>query len=115
MTRPVYLALGLVFALASTAFGAERYDFQTGKLINIAADERLVEGTSFRRAIFTVQLGDLVITARGGRIRARSGDAGQGLIIGDPVQAALAGTDLILLKPDGKELKIKIIRRERAQ
>ena len=36
-------------------------------------------------------------------------------IIGDPVQAAVEGEDLILLRPDGKELKAKITRRERAQ
>jgi len=57
----------------------------------------------------------LVITSRGDRIRRRSGDLGQGLIIGDAVQLAVDGGDLIILKPDGKELKTKIIKRERAQ
>jgi hypothetical protein len=66
--------------------------------------------------IFTVQIGDLVYTARGGRIRRRSGDVGQGLIIGDAVQVALAGSEyLIFLKPDGKELRTKIIKRARVQ
>jgi hypothetical protein len=37
------------------------------------------------------------------------------LIIGDPVQAAIDGEDLILLRPDGRELKAKIVRRERAK
>jgi hypothetical protein len=48
-------------------------------------------------------------------MRRHSGDPGHGLIIGDPVQAAVEGEDLILLRPDGKELKAKITRRERAQ
>ena len=102
--------------LASTCFwAATQHAFQAGKLINVTSDERLVDGTSYRWAIFTVQISDLVYTARGARLRRHSGDAAQGLIVGDPVQAAIAGAELILQKPDGKELKAKIIKRERAQ
>jgi hypothetical protein len=101
--------------VATTFPGATKRDFQTGKLISVTADERLYEGTSYRWAIFTVQIGDLVYTARGGRIRRRSGDFAQGLIIGDAVQVAIERGDLIFLKPDGKELKTKIIKRARAQ
>ena len=106
--------VALALMLPTTFAGAAKRDFRTGKLTNITADERLVDGTSYRRAIFTVQIGDLVITARGDRIRRRSGDVGQGLIIGDAVQVAIDGGDLIFLKPDGKELKTKIVKRERA-
>jgi hypothetical protein len=95
--------------------GATKYDFQPGKLLNVTADERYVQGTSIRNAIFNIQIGDLVYTARGERIHRNSGDIAEGLIIGDPVKAAVRGEDLILLKPDGKELKTKIIKRERAQ
>jgi len=109
------VALALALTFASTVPGAAKHDFQTGKLINIDTDERLYQGTSFRWAIFTVQVGDLVYTARGGRARRHSGDPGHGLIIGDPVQAAVDGENLILLKPDGKELKTKITKRARAQ
>jgi hypothetical protein len=111
------LLLIVVFALFSAAalLCAKNLTFQTGKLISIAADERLYEGTSYRRAIFTVQVAGLVYTARGGRVRVRSGDMGQGLIVGDPVQVAIDGDSLILQKPNGKELKIKITKRERAQ
>ena len=43
-------------------------------------------------------------TTRGERIRRRSGDIGQGLIIGDAVQVAFDGSEyLILLKPDGSD------------
>ncbi|HUA21320.1 MAG TPA: hypothetical protein VMB25_21385 [Bryobacteraceae bacterium] len=87
-----------------------------GKLVNVNEDERLVEGTSYRWSVFTVQVGQLVYIARGGRARRGSGDLGKGLIVGDAVQVAFDGNDhLILLKPDGKELKIKIIKRTRAQ
>jgi hypothetical protein len=113
--RKVLLIVALTLTLATTFLGAKKHDFQTGKLLSVTADESLVEGTSVRRAIFAVQIGDLVITAKGDRIRRRSGDIGQGLIIGDAVQVAIDGGDLIFLKPDGKELKTKIVKRERAQ
>lgn len=113
--RKKLLLVVLTLTLASTCLCATKRDFQTGKLVSITADEILYEGTTHRRAIFTVQIADLVYTARGERIRRRSGDFGQGLIIGDPVQVAIDGEDLILLKPDGKELKTKIIKRARAQ
>jgi len=110
------VALTLTLALANNAFcEPKQHDFQKGKLINVTTDERLIEGTSARWAIFTVQISDLVYTARGGRVRRHSGDFTEGLIIGDPVQAAVDGGELILLKPDGKELKTRIIKRERAQ
>jgi hypothetical protein len=105
----------LMVVLAVALLGAAKHDFQMGQLAGISTDETLFEGTSYRRAIFTVQIGDLVITARGDRIRRRSGDIGQGLIVGDAVQVAIDGGDLIFLKPDGKEMKTKIIKRARAQ
>jgi hypothetical protein len=62
-----------------------------------------------------VEVGGVIYSARGDRERRHSGDPGHGLIIGDPVQAAIDGEYLILLKPDGKELKAKIVKRERAR
>ena len=111
----VLLLVALALTLSPTFFGATKRDFQTGKLVSITVDERLIEGTSYRRAIFTVQIGDLVITGRGDRIRRRSGDLGQGIVIGDAVQVAIDGGDLIILKPDGKELKTRIIKRARSK
>jgi hypothetical protein len=106
-------ALALILAGATSLIGAKTRDFQTGKLIGITADERLINGTSYRWAIFTVQVADVVYTARGGRVRLRSGDIGQGLIAGDAVKVAIDGADIILLKPDGRGLKAKIIKRKR--
>jgi hypothetical protein len=97
----------------SSAGGAHR-DFQSGKLLEVSSDERFVEGSSFRRAIYEVQVGDVVYFARGERLGRRSGDPGHGLIVGDSVQAALNGDNLILKRPDGKEIKAKIIKRQRA-
>ncbi len=107
------VVLGLIFASAILA--AAKHDFRAGKLLSVTSDERLLEGTSYRWAIFTAQIGDLIYTARGGRVRRHSGDLAQGLIVGDSVQVAIDGGDLIFLKPDGKELKTKIIKRSRAQ
>jgi len=95
--RKALLLVALALTLATTVLGATKRNFQTGKLVSVTEDEKLLKGTSFRWAIFTVQIGDLVYTARGGRVRRRSGDLGQGLIIGDAVQAAVDGSDLILL------------------
>ncbi|MFY9855833.1 MAG: hypothetical protein WAK26_18340 [Terracidiphilus sp.] len=109
------LVIFATITLAATLFAGQKHEFQTGKLLNVTTSERLVEGTSVLRAIFTVQIGDIIYTARGERVHHRSGDIGQGLIVGDTVKVTVDGDDLILLKPDGKDLKIKIVRRERAQ
>jgi len=98
-------------ALASAA----QHEFQSGKLVNISEDERLVTGTTLRWAVFVVQVNDIVYTARGPRMRRRSGDPGHGLILGDSVMVAIEKDDLIIRQPDGKELKAKITRRERVQ
>jgi hypothetical protein len=89
-------------------------EFQTGKLLDVSADERLFEGTSVKYAIYQVQVGDVVYFGRGERLRRRSGDPGHGLIVGDPVRAAIDGDSLILQRPEGKEIKTKIVKRQRA-
>jgi hypothetical protein len=37
------------------------------------------------------------------------------LVVGDPVKVAEDGDHLLLLLPDGKELKTKVVRRARVQ
>ena len=91
------VALMLTFAVL---LAGAKHDFQTGKLINIDSEETLINGTSFRSAILKVEIAGVVYSARGERMRRHSGDPGHGLIIGDPVQAAIDGETLILLKPD---------------
>jgi hypothetical protein len=58
--RKVLLMAALTLTLATTFIGETKRNFHTGKLVNVAEDERLAEGTSYRWAIFTVQVGDLV-------------------------------------------------------
>ena len=105
----------LAFCFGSTIVYAGGHNFQTGKLVNVDTDERLARGTSLRRAIFTVQIGDIVYTLRGERVSPRPKDYAQGLIVGDPVQASVEGENVVLQKPDGKDLKTVILKRERVQ
>ena len=99
--------------LSATFVGATRLEFQTGRLIDVTVDEELGEGTTYRWPLFTVQIADLVYTARGRLLWWHSGDRGKELIIGDTVQVAIDGRNLVFLKPDGKELKARIIKRAR--
>jgi hypothetical protein len=109
----LWLVVALV--LCAGVASAAKHEFQTGKLVNVSDDERLFRGTTDRWAVFSVQVDDIVYTARGQRMRRRSGDPGKGLIVGDPVKVAIDKDELVLLNPDGKEMKMKITKRARAQ
>ena len=109
----VSVGLSILLSTLCLYAGAHR-DFQAGKLLDVSSDERLIEGTTVKHAVYEVQLGDIVYSARGERIHVRSGDVGHGLVIGDSVQVAIDGDNLILQRPDGKEIKTRIIQRKRA-
>jgi hypothetical protein len=102
-----------VLLLAAMSFAASHHEFQTAKLVDVSADERLYEGTTVKHVVFKVQIGDLLISARGERMRRHGGDSSHGLIVGDPVQAVVDGDELYLQRPDGKEIKAKIVERKR--
>jgi hypothetical protein len=110
--RKALAVVGVLFASALHA--APKHDFKTGKLLDIGSSDQILAGTVYRFAEFTVQVDDLIYTARGTRIMRRTKDAGQGLIVGDPVQVAIDGGNLIFLKPDGKEMRTTIVKRTRA-
>jgi hypothetical protein len=114
MRNALFIVLIVSVALLSGGASKAR-DFKAGKLLDIGSTERIANGTTLRSAEFTVQVGDIIYTARGARIMRGTKDVGQGLIVGDPVQVAIDGSDLIFLKPDGKEMKITITKRTRAQ
>jgi len=105
----------LAFCLGSSMAYAHSHAFQTGKLISVTTDERLDEGTSYRRAIFIVQIGDIAYTLKGDRVNLRTKDYAQGLIVGDPVQVSVEDENVILQKPNGKDFKTSILKRERSQ
>jgi hypothetical protein len=110
------LVVILALTVAILAGGASKpRDFKTGQLLDIGSTERVVQGTVHRSAEFIVQVDDIIYTTRGAGIMRWTKDVGQRLIVGDPVQVAIDGGNLIFLKPDGKEMKTTIIKRTRSQ
>ena len=80
-----FILLCIVEGIAGTP-----HQFQAGKLVDVGSDERAVEGTTIIHAVYQVQVGDLIYFARGERVRRHSGDPAHGLVVGDPVQLAIA-------------------------
>ena len=105
----------VVQLLPLCVYAGNQHEFRAGKLLDVSSDDRVVEGNSIKYAIYEVQVGDIIYFGRGERMRRHSGDPGHGLIVGDPVQAAVEGDNLILQRPDGKDIKTKIVRRQRAE
>ena len=95
----------LCLSFSFTVAFAGSHTFQTGKLIDVTTDERFVEGTSQRHAIFVVQIGDIVYTLKGERLSPRAKDYAEGLIVRDSVQASVEGENVVLLKSNGKDLR----------
>ncbi len=114
MIKPRSLALILSAALAA-AHAYASHAYTTGRLIDATTDERLNQGTSFRRAIYTVQIGDIVYTVRGEKVKTNTKDIAKGMVVGDPVEASVDGSHVYLHTPTGKEIKTDILKRARAQ
>ncbi len=99
-------------ALAVTAYAAKV--FTSGSLLSIDSEDLPNKKKPEHHALFKVRINDLIYTGRGEKVSTKSGDMGEGLIVGDPVEAAVDGKHLYLKKPGGRELKTMIIKRERA-
>ena|ERR1700733_375661 len=112
--RKILLPIALAVTLA-TASQAAAGDFHKGELLSVTSAKGLDNVATHHFAIFTVQIGDVILTASGKRIRHPSDDYSEGLNPGDQVQAAISGNELILRKPNGGEFKTKIIKRAPAQ
>lgn len=103
-----------VLVLCLSTFSAiAAHVFQTGKLTNATTEDTMKKGTSHRYVIYTVQIQDMVYTLRGGSLSPKAKDYTKGLIVGDPVQASVEGEHVILKKPNGKEMKTTVLKRER--
>jgi len=109
----IFLCLAVLLSSAGMR-AAPDHEFKTGKLVDISSEERVDKGTTHGYAVYKVQLGDIVYFGRGDKLPKHPKDEGHGMIVGDPVQAAIDGKDMILKLPDGKELKTRIIKRARA-
>jgi len=111
----IRIVVGFSFLLGSASlWAAPKHEFQSGKLVDISSDERVDKGTTHGYSVYQVQIGDIVYFGRGEKLAKHPGDTGHGMIVGDPVQAAVDGGDLYSQRPDGKEIKARIIKRQRA-
>jgi hypothetical protein len=115
MIKPRSLVLILCTALAAAPAFARNHLYTSGRLLDATTDERLDKGTSFRRAIYTVQLGDIVYTLQGEKVKPNTKDITKGMIVGDPVDASVDGEHVYLHTPSGKDIKTDIMKRARAQ
>jgi hypothetical protein len=122
--RKRMLTVVLALLVAVIGWGGSKREFKTARLIDVTTEAKLVNGSSYRYAVFVVQIDDLIYTARGDRLgriheslltlaTTKPGDGGSDLIVGDPVQVSLRGDELVIRKPDGKELKTKVFKRAR--
>lgn len=104
----------LVVLLTVSAF-AKDHAYVPGKMLDVSSSERLFQGTSIRNAVYTVQLGDIVYTLRGGHISKHGSNESSIFTVGDPVQVSVEGDAMFVLKPDGKVMKAEIEKKERKQ
>ncbi len=109
------LILVLFAATLRTTVQASKPDLPPGEVLSVTAERGLDGVATHRWAIFTVQIGDVIFTASGKRIKHSTDNYQEGLNPGDRVRVTINGNDLILKKPNGGQLKTKIIKRAPAQ
>jgi hypothetical protein len=115
MVRKALFGIALGVMLTTTFLGQGKAGYVAGKFLGVDTEDQTTKKETIRTAVFTVQVGDLIYTARGEKVKPKTGDLAEGLIVNDPVQTLIDGEKIVLLKPDGKELRLKIIKRARAQ
>jgi hypothetical protein len=113
--RKALFLVALAWMFAATFQAATKLEFQQGQVLSITSGKGLDQNITHRWAVFAVQIGNVIYSGSGKRIRHPSDDYSEGLHDGEAVRAAVSGGELILVKPDGKELKTKIIKRELAE
>jgi hypothetical protein len=113
-TRGWQVAIVFCALLLSAVAVANTRDYQDGKLVDVSYDNVLHSGSSQRHALYEVRLGDVIYSAEGDKVKSKN-DPAHGLIVGDNVRVALDGNHMYLRRPDGKDIKTVIVKRERAQ
>jgi len=83
----------------------------TGELLSIVVAKGLDGVASHRWSVFTVQVGNLIYTGTGNRIRHPLDDYNEGYNAGDAVRAEIRGNEMTIKKPGGKTIKTKIMKR----
>ena len=116
MRNPIVRQAAIVLCtlVLSVASFASARDFQTGKLVDVGCDDVLHGGSSQRHAVYHIRLGDMIYSAEGDKLK-HNADPAHGLVVGDDVRVAVEGDHLFLRRPDGKDIKTTIVKRERAQ
>lgn len=115
LVRKMLFLLALVLMLATTFQAAGKLEFQKGEVLSITSGKGLDHNITHRWAVFAIQIGNVIYSGSGKRIRHPTDDYSEGLHDGDAIRAAVSGNEMILLKPDGKELRTRIIKRELAE
>ncbi len=105
----------LIVTVGSSVALATNHRLQDATLVNVTTNDKLVDGTSYTRAILVVRIDDVIYTLQGERVKRKTTDYAKGLIVGDPVVVSVEGKDVFLQRPDGKYLKTAVLKRERAQ
>lgn len=107
MAKTLTLALVLISTIALAA------DFQQAKLLDVISHKQanpVVPVAVYDMVTITVAINGMSYTATYYASKhLRSAD----LIVGDFIPAKLDNTELLIKLPDGKEIKSKIVRRER--
>ena len=109
----MFLLLGLLVSARTGLAGDHAYT--QGKLLDASVDERVKQGSTQARAIYVVQVADIVYTVRGEPVKPGTKDYTKGMIVGDPVEASVDGEHVFLRTPKGKEIKTNVLKRARAQ
>jgi hypothetical protein len=112
--RKAVLLVALAWTLVTISRAADG-GFQKAQLLSITSGKGLDSNPTHRWATFTVQIGDIIYTGSGKRIKHQTDDYREGLNAGDTVEAAINGSEMLLRKQSGGEIKTKVIKRERAQ
>ena len=110
--RKTLFMVALTLTLGTTLCAQTK--FQKAELLSITSGRGLDNDASHRWAFFAVQIGNIIYTGSGKRIKHQTDDYQEGLSAGDRVEAAVSGNEMILRKPNGGELKTRIVKKEPA-
>jgi hypothetical protein len=110
--RKILCMVALALTLLTTLCAETK--FEKAELLSITSGKGLDNDATHRWAFFTVQIGNVIYTGSGKRIKHKTDDYQEGLSAGDAIEAAVSGNDLILRKPNGGEVKTRIVKKEPA-
>jgi len=125
MRLPIWLT-AVILCVSTFGFtGKEHKEYQTGTLLDVQSQgyEKIISNPqtaapmSVRRTdnLVSVRLGDLVLVGECIGKRHFSACTPGDWIVGDPIEVRVEKDSMYLKKPNGKELKTKIVKRVRAE